>query len=138
MTPRILPGIVAVAAISALALAGCSDPSSTGYLFDTAPPATPVGLMVERVDDTLVITWTPNTEADLSGYRLWRSLDYGVTWVQLTNNLTSRTSYVDELHSAALYRVEAHDNSGNSSPPSAPIAYYTPSGGGGKDPTNPA
>jgi len=138
MTPRILLKFLTVAALSTLVLSGCSETAPTEALpVDTTAPRPPVELLVERVGETLVISWSPNAEVDLAGYHLQRSIDYGTTWEQLTNNLTSRTSYVDELRSFVLYRVAAVDNSGNQSAYSAPAAYTTPSGGGGKLPNNP-
>ncbi|MGH2569748.1 MAG: hypothetical protein ACRDGR_00895 [bacterium] len=139
MTPKTLPKFVTIAGISILALGGCGETGLTeAPPVDTTPPGSPVNLTVERVGDTLVITWSPNSESDLAGYNLERSLDHGATWVQLTNNLTSRTDYVDEVYSFVEYRVWAVDNSGNSSGYSSPAVYTTPSGGGGKIPNNPA
>ena len=138
MTPKVLTRLVPILLFS-IALAGCSDSETPVQpTVDTTPPRAPVDVHVERVDDTLVISWSPNTEPDLSGYRLERSLDRGATWVELNRNITSRTSYVDELHSSVLYRVAAHDNSGNSSPYSVQVMYAAPGGGGPKNPANPA
>lgn len=138
MTPKRLPRIAAILAFS-FALAGCGESGTTLFQpADTTPPRAPVDLKIERVEDTLVITWAPNSEPDLAGYRLERSLDRGATWVQLTNNITSPTRYVDEVYSFVQYRVVAVDSSGNTSPYSIPIFYNTPSGGPGKIPRNPA
>ena len=138
MTPKILPRFVTIAGISILALGGCSESVTEAPPVDTTAPRPPVNLTVERVGDTLVITWSPNSESDLAGYNLERSLDQGATWVELTNNLTSRTDYVDDLYSFVEYRVRAHDQSGNDSEYSLPAVYTTPSGGGGKLANDPA
>jgi hypothetical protein len=45
-----------------------------GHLKDITPPAPPKGIAAEGFDDFIRVTWAPNTEPDLDGYQIYRSL----------------------------------------------------------------
>jgi hypothetical protein len=50
-----------------------------GHLADITPPAPPKGVTAEGFDDFIRVRWNPNTEPDLDGYQIYRSLcHYGV------------------------------------------------------------
>jgi hypothetical protein len=50
-----------------------------GHLADITPPAPPAGVTAEGFDDFIRVRWDPNTEPDLDGYQIYRSLcHYGV------------------------------------------------------------
>ena len=98
---------------------------------DTTPPAQPQGLTATPGDASVSLSWTPNSEADLRGYNLYRSL---VTPVPTTGTpvnggtpLTSAGHIDTGLSNGTTYHyvVVAVDNAGNGSTPSAD-AFATP------------
>ncbi|MFN3649693.1 MAG: carboxypeptidase regulatory-like domain-containing protein [Armatimonadota bacterium] len=90
---------------------------------DTTPPAVPQGLKVTASDARADLSWTANTESDLAGYHVYRSLSQTGTYTRQTSaalaspaysqtGLTNGTTY--------WYRVSAVDRAGNESGQSAP------------------
>jgi hypothetical protein len=146
MTPKNIRKLLLGAPI-ALALvfgAGCSDDSSspTGpdtQPADTTPPSVPVDLLVDgNPTDGISVAWAPNSEPDLQGYAIQRSLDHGVTWQNATSGPVSSNSFSDTYHTRADYRVAAVDLSDNQSAFSNSKAYiFVGDTGGGKYPENP-
>jgi hypothetical protein len=107
---RVLP------VVSALALAGCGNDGDP--LFDegdTTPPAAPANLAIARTDDALMVSWDANSEPDLAGYVLQRSLDSGESWSAVSDTTLAVTSVQDDYRSRADYRVAAIDVSLNQS-----------------------
>jgi hypothetical protein len=110
---------------------------AAGYAFgqpDTTPPAHPSGLAATPGSGSVSLSWAPNTEPDLAGYRVFRSASLPVTAggtpVSGTSPIAS-TSFVDtglvngtQVH----YAITAVDASGNSSGLSATVSA-TPTGG---------
>ncbi len=70
--------------------------------------------------DTVVVTWTPNTEADLAGYRVERAASCNSTsWSSIgTVNVPTLTD-TSPLSPTSAYRVRAFDTSNQVSGPSA-------------------
>ena len=89
---------------------------------DPTPPAAPEGLIPVPGDCSVLVTWSPNGEFDLDGYRVLRSQAGGMATVLHTGLLTG-TSYMDDTAENGVsyeYTVVAVDLEGNESAPSTP------------------
>ena len=98
---------------------------------DTTPPAAQTGLGATASDASVSLAWTASAEADLAGYRVYRSLD-GVKFAEATAGLLGATSFVDGglvNGTTYTYVVRAEDTAGNLSDASAAVAA-TPGAGG--------
>lgn len=96
---------------------------------DTTPPAPPSGLYIGRLDraeGVAALDWTPNTERDLAGYRLYRADGAGLRQpvtgpgLPATGLITARPYLDNSLPPAGAftYAVTAVDTAGNESAPS--------------------
>jgi hypothetical protein len=151
MTPRIVWKLFAIVPfVLALALVGCGDgdsgttPSGGDIIdtpdepeADTVPPGIPTNPTAVPLDDSIVVQWDENSEPDLAGYVLERSVDSGQEWVVVTAALITEATFTDTLRGNVMYRVLAEDTSRNQSAPSATAHYVHATGGGGKDHSNP-
>ncbi|MFL6005040.1 MAG: LamG-like jellyroll fold domain-containing protein [Gaiellaceae bacterium] len=102
---------------------------------DATPPAQPQGLAATPGDGSVSLNWTPNSDADLAGYNLYRATTAPVpTTGTAVNGSTLLTSpgYIDTgLTNGTTYHyvVVAVDNVGNASTASAEaVATPAPSG----------
>ncbi len=92
---------------------------------DTTPPAQVTGLTAQTVSMSRIdLSWDPNTEGDLSHYRIYRdgvliAQAYGTSYSD--TGLDSATTYV--------YEVSARDTSLNEGPKSEPATATTNQGG---------
>jgi hypothetical protein len=130
-------------ALSVLLLAGCGDSDGTTApndpeVVDTTPPAVPVNLQILSVDGSIELDWDDNSEADLAGYALERTLDDGVTWTAVQSGPIVDSEFVDSYYSRVSYRLASLDVSENQSAYGDGVQYVASSGPGGKDPSNPA
>lgn len=96
------------------------------WVFDTAPPAAPTGLVVTRQGTGASLTWTANGEADLAGYTVYRGTSASGPWTAITSSLVATNAYTDDpLPGGATilwYRVSASDGSGNEGARSAAVS----------------
>ena len=121
---------------------GSSAASHLNVKVDNAPQ-TPLNLTSSVTDQTVSLSWTPNPEPDLTGYRVERAS--GDTWTTVTQ--TQATSYTAELAPGSYqFRVIAFRSSpsmpeGRPSDPTAPVTLTVEAppvssggvgGGGGK------
>jgi photosystem II stability/assembly factor-like uncharacterized protein len=85
---------------------------------ETTPPAIPSGLQATVKDEELILSWQPNAEPDLSGYKVC----YGISSGSYTSavDVGKATSYTLKGLPAPVYyiAVVAYDTSRNQSPPS--------------------
>jgi hypothetical protein len=130
-------------ALSVLLLAGCGDSDSTTSpndpeVVDTTPPAVPVNLQILNVDGAIELDWDDNSEADLAGYALERTLDDGTTWTAVQSGPIVDSEFVDSYYSRVSYRLAALDVSENQSAYGEDVQYVASTGPGGKDQSNPA
>jgi hypothetical protein len=90
------------------------------FAVDTLPPATPSGLAVTLREGGVRLAWAANAEADLAGYRVYRSGSALTGFSQVAT--TETPAYRDTLAGIAYYRIAAVDRAGNESPASASMA----------------
>ena len=131
-----LAGITATGGVvnAAAALAGSGGGGGGGG--DTTPPAAPSGLTATAGNAVVDLGWSANGEADLAGYRVYRSTTSGSGFVELTTGLQAATSYSDGTvtnGTTYFYVVAAEDAAGNLSSMSteASATPQDPGGGGG-------
>jgi len=93
---------------------------------DITPPAKPALPTLTSVGNGEIhIQWTPNTEQDLKGYRLYRAENNDIYSNYHIIMDSTATSYQDkqlEYTTTYYYRVSAYDFSGNESPKSDPVS----------------
>jgi subtilase family serine protease/Tol biopolymer transport system component/flagellar hook assembly protein FlgD/fibronectin type 3 domain-containing protein len=90
----------------------------TTVTVDTTPPATPTGLKAKVTKaregyGQVVVTWNPNTEPDLAGYRIERPKE------EWSTEILGSPAWDDgeRIEGRYTYRVLAEDKAGNQSPP---------------------
>ena len=90
---------------------------------DTTPPAPPTGLSATASDAGIALNWSDNGEADLAGYRVYRSGSASGPFLPLTAGPVATSEYFDAQAPAGVsyYRVTAVDQDGNESEPSATV-----------------
>jgi hypothetical protein len=98
---------------------------------DTFPPAAPQGVVAAAIPGSAAgslvvdLSWSLNVEADLAGYRLYRSEQEGTPGQLLSPDLLPTPAYRDNSVSSGKrywYTVTAVDRTGNESAPSAAVA----------------
>lgn len=95
---------------------------------DTSPPAAPAGLEASTGDGSVSLNWADNTEPDLAGYTVKRSLTSGSGYSEIASGLVA-SDYVDTSAingTTYYYIVTATDVSSNESAAGAEAAA-TPS-----------
>ncbi len=88
-------------------------------LEDTTPPAPPTGLTATPGDGQVTLTWLPNTEPDLSKYRIYRDISSPASaLIDSVVGTPPDTSYTDAglvVGQQYYYRATAIDTAGNES-----------------------
>lgn len=102
---------------------------------DIFPPGAPQGVVAAVLPGTtpstffVDLSWSINTETDLAGYRVYRSVQEGVRGQLITPDLLPipaiRDGSVEQGH-RYWYTVTAVDRAGNESAPSNPVAVDIP------------
>jgi hypothetical protein len=85
---------------------------------DTFPPAAPVGLAVVSGQDFIALSWEPNKEPDLAGYKIWRKESGRSDFVLIQSLPATETAYSDSLvekNKRYDYAISALDEAGNES-----------------------
>ncbi len=99
---------------------GLSNVVRWDWVYDTAPPSAPAGVSAApQGDGSVRVSWTPNSEPDLAGYNIYRSLSGSGPLVLLNGALLTVPEYLDATIPAGTemvrYQVTAKDNAGNES-----------------------
>ncbi len=87
---------------------------------DTFPPQTPLELRTVVTANSVELSWRPNAEGDVAGYRVWRAGASGAA-VALHDELLPTPAYSDrsiEPGQSYRYAISAVDLEGNESEPS--------------------
>jgi hypothetical protein len=95
---------------------------------DIAPPAAPAGLAVLPREGGLEILWSPSAEADLAGYRVYRTAPGGGP-ERIAEVGAGRAAWLDEGAERGVayrYTVTAVDKAGNESGPTEPVEAGLP------------
>ena len=90
---------------------------------DTFPPRTPLELRTVVTKKSVELSWRPNSEEDLAGYRVWRTGAAGDV-VALNDELLQSPTYSDqsvELGQTYRYAISTVDQDGNESELSEPV-----------------
>ncbi|MBU6145578.1 MAG: transglycosylase domain-containing protein [Paenibacillaceae bacterium] len=90
---------------------------------DGTAPSPPSNVQIQRKGETTVVSFAPNRESDVVGYRLFRARNNGdfVPFPNVTTQ-TAAPSFVDRTtNTAASYYVVAVDIAGRTSPPSTTV-----------------
>ena len=85
---------------------------------DTTPPSAPIGLTVQLEGAAVKINWDDNSEADLDGYNIYRSKNYGSGYTKLNTIGVTGSQYIDYTAIGGetyYYAVTAIDSSQNES-----------------------
>lgn len=103
-----------------------------GLIPDIHPPKTPIGLK-GKVDTTgiVILTWLPNKENDLKGYRIFRNNAMDEELVEITKLIFKDTIYKDTITLETLteevyYSITAVDMVYNNSPYASPVKLKRP------------
>lgn len=91
---------------------------------DIAAPAAPIGVAVMLGADGVEISWSPSTEADLEGYRVYRMARPGEPPLRVAEVGVPQTSVKDvgaRTGVVNVYTVTAFDKAGNESRASSPV-----------------
>ncbi|MCG6922367.1 MAG: fibronectin type III domain-containing protein [Acidobacteria bacterium] len=87
---------------------------------DIAPPSPPSGLAVVPRDEGLEVVWSPSSDSDLGGYRIYRASGAGEP-ERVGEVPAGTTTWLDTAPQPGVlhrYTVTAFDQAGNESPPS--------------------
>ena len=119
--------LVSLAALSLMVSACGNDSGQSGPVFDTVAPNPPVGFQFQDEGGTVKITWEANAEADLVGYRLYKSSSENGPFGQVNSEPLLCPWYYDNVLPVAMtyYKVTALDESGNESAFSHLIGVYS-------------
>jgi hypothetical protein len=85
---------------------------------DTFAPAPPKGLISVAAQGVISISWDPNPEGDLDGYRVWRREEGEKEFIPITREIIVENAYIDRAVKRGQeydYCVTAFDISGNES-----------------------
>ncbi|MFQ6037251.1 MAG: fibronectin type III domain-containing protein [Candidatus Aminicenantales bacterium] len=92
---------------------------------DVFAPGAPEGLAVVAGQDLIALTWDPNPEKDIAGYRVWRKAEGEEGYQVMTAAPIRDNAFMDTQVESGIryaYAVTAVDQAGNESPKSRPVS----------------
>ena len=92
------------------------------FAVDTVPPSPPGRLSVALREGATEVSWASSPEADVTGYRVYRSASPLTGFTPVAN--TEATSFRDPKEGIAYYRVTAVNAGGLEGPPTADAGGY--------------
>jgi hypothetical protein len=99
-----------------------SEPTKPVVYKDVFAPAAPAGLRVTASPGSIELSWDANSEPDLAGYRVYRSINGGAfEKIADVNEIPTYSDHTVERGTTYRYAVSAVDKSGNESARSAPV-----------------
>lgn len=127
---NLTPGVPYTFAVTAVDNSGNESAKSAGVTavpiagIDVTPPAVPGGVAAAAGVGKADLQWIAGNETDLAGYRIYTSMDHGVTWGPASVTVTGTTYTVTQLTYGVLYSfaVTALDLSGNESTKSTMVS----------------
>jgi len=122
--------LLAAACVFALGLMGCGSDSVTAPV-DTVAPAAVLDLEVTVGTADVDLVWAESPEADVEGYRVYRSVDGGTSTLVSVETAATFHDGTVQRGPAYQYAVAAVDGAGNESPrvTSVLVRISTTSGG---------
>ena len=96
---------------------------------DSVAPEIPSGLTAQGFHTNIQLSWTPNSETDLDGYRIYRSndgTDFSII-ASVPGNVSSYNNPTGVPPASFHYKISAFDLSGNESGLSAAVSASTTS-----------
>ena len=90
---------------------------------DVTPPPVPATLSTTSGNNSIQVSWSPVVAPDLAGYRLVAATTENGTYVPLTGNLLTATTYLHSVPNGTTlwYKVASVDLLGNQSPYRGPV-----------------
>jgi chitodextrinase len=102
------------------------------WTIDLAPPAAPAGIAAALLGADVRVTWNPNSEPDLAGYRVYRASAATGPWTLVSGGTVAATEFTDTAPppgaTTLWYAVSALDVSANESARSAAAQVVLDSG----------
>jgi fibronectin type 3 domain-containing protein len=113
--------VFAVRNVRETAVPGVGPESLTVKIEDKTPPRIPSGLEIVQSDTGIYLTWDPNLETDLAGYRIFRSESANGYFRAISERVISTNAFFDPSYRPGqYYRLSAVDELGNESAMSEP------------------
>jgi hypothetical protein len=114
--------VTAVRRVDGGMVMGVGPESVTVLAEDKTPPKVPSGIEIQSSDTGAYVTWEPNDETDLAGYRVFRSEHADTGFRALSDRIVIPNGFFDpSFRSGSYYGVSAVDEFGNESKMSTPF-----------------
>ena len=86
-----------------LTIGGVSDTFSVTTLAAPTPPSVPAGLAATFGSGNITLNWTASSGGGLTGYNVYRSADYGITYTKINASLVTGVTYQDTTPLDGMY-----------------------------------